>query len=330
MELACQNFAERLDTRDISADRRVETWRDVMWDLCCPMTCESDRGPDFRARVVAQDLGTLGLRHMWSDPYRGRQTKQTLARAKRGLYVLTIATEGSFAMSQYGREVTIDLGTAALHSTMDEIELTHTQPSSAFIVTIPAERLKQRLAIPEEFCAVPLSQDGPAASVFFACLKSVADQVHRLDDATRDGFADRLIDLLATAVEGDLAAKVSASSVRAHHLRRVKTHMMANLHRTDLSAKSMATALGLSVRYVHDLFRDEPVTIGAYLRQHRLMRVRDALADPQFSALTIAEIAYRNGFHSSTHFTTCFREEFGCSPKQWRQRSPSPALAKRH
>lgn len=329
MKPACQNFAERLDTRDISADRRVETWRDVMWDLCCPMTCESDRGPDFHARVVAQDLGTLGLRHMWSDPYRGRQTKQTLARAKRGLYVLTAATSGAFAMSQYGREVTIDHGTAALHSTMDEIELTHTQSSSAFIVTIPAERLKQRLAIPEEFCAVPLLRNGPSASVFFACLNSVADQVHRLDDATRDGFADRLIDLLATAVEGDLAARVTTSSVRAHHLRRVKAYMMANLHRTELSARSMATALGLSVRYVHDLFRDEPVTIGAFLRQHRLMRVRDALADQQFSALTIAEIAYRHGFHSSTHFTTCFREEFGCSPKQWRQRSQAAAFADR-
>ncbi len=321
MKLDCQNIPERLDTRDIAADRRVETWREVMWDLCCPMTCETNSERDFHAKVVAQDLGTLGLRHMWADPYRGRQTRHTLARSKRGLYVLTAATAGAFSMSQYGREVTLDRSTVALHSTMDELELSHTESSSAFILTIPAERLKQRLAIPEEFCALPLLRDGPATSVFFACLNSVVDQYDRLDDAMRDSFADRLIDLLATAIDAELGAKISASSVRAHHLRHVKTHMMANLHRTDLSARTVATALGLSARYLHELFRDEPATIGTFLRQQRLAKVRDALAEPRFSALTIAEIAYQHGFHSHSHFTTCFKEEFGISPKHWRLRN---------
>ena len=330
MELASVKVAERLDTRDIAADMRVETWRDVMSNLCCPMTCESDRGEEFRGRVRAQDLGTVGLRHMWSDPYRGRQTRQTLAGAKQNLYVLTAATGGAFSMSQYGRKVSLDGGNATLHSTMDELEFVHTRPSSAFIMTIPAERLRQRLAIPEEFCAVPIVREGPAASVFFACLSSVADQVHRLDEATREGLAERLIDLLATAIEADLASEISVSSVRAHHLRRVKTYLMANLHRTDLSAKSVAAVLGLSVRYVHDLFRDEPVTIGAFLRQHRLTRVRNALAGHQFSSLTIAEIAYRHGFHSSSHFATCFKDEFGCSPKQWRQRHQAAPPADSH
>jgi len=321
MELACENIPQKLDTGDIAPDHRVETWREVMWDLCCPMTCESDRAQDFHAKVVAQDLGSVGLRHMWSDPYRGRQTRQTLARSKRGLYVLTAPTAGAFALSQYGREVTLDRDTVALHSTMDELEFVHTQPSSAFILTIPAQRLKQRLAIPEEFCARPLLRDGPATCVLFACLNSVVDQFHRFDDAMRDSFAERLIDLLATAIEGELVTKASASSVRAHHLRHVKTYLFANLYRTDLSARTVATALGLSVRYIHDLFRDEPVTIGAFLRQQRLMLVRDALAGPRFSALTIAEIAYQHGFQSHSHFTTCFKEQFGCSPKQWRQQN---------
>jgi AraC-like DNA-binding protein len=33
--------------------------------------------------------------------------------------------------------------------------------------------------------------------------------------------------------------------------------------------------------------------------------------------LTVNEVAYRVGFNSHAYFSKCFREEFGCTPKEF-------------
>lgn len=34
----------------------------------------------------------------------------------------------------------------------------------------------------------------------------------------------------------------------------------------------------------------------------------------------VGEIAYGRGFSDAAHFSRAFRERFGCSPREWRQR----------
>lgn len=329
MEVASAHLPLRLDTADVAPQRRVEAWRDVMYSLCCPMTCEAPGRDDFRARLISTDIGPVGVRHMWSDPYRCRQTRGTLARARRRLYVLTAATGGAFRMTQYGREVVIDTDTIALHSTMDLLEFVHAVPSSALIVTIPAEQLKQRLPIPEDYCARPIRRDGVLASIFFDTLDSAVRHRAGREPGVAGAVSERLLDMLATTLEHEAPARASSvSAVAATHLRHAKAFAAENLHRADLGPQTIAAALGFSVRYLHHLFQDEPETIGVFLRSRRLAKAQALLSDASFAALPVSEIAFRVGFRSDSHFVTAFKAAFGMTPKAWRQRAAGAAEAR--
>jgi|GEM_PF-7083681 len=325
MEAVSAHLPLRLDTASVAPPRRVEAWRDVMYSLCCPMTCEAPGRDDFRARLIATDIGPIGVRHMWSDPYRCRQTQGTLARARRRLYVLTAATGGAFRMTQYGREVVIDAGTISLHSTMDLLEFVHEMPSSALIVTIPAEQLKQRLPIPEDYCARPIRRDGVLASIFFDTLDSAVRHRAGREPGVAGAVSERLLDLLASTLEHEAPVRASAvSAVGATHLRHAKAFIAENLHRADLGPQTIAAALGFSVRYLHHLFQDEPETIGVFLRNRRLAKAQALLSDAGFAALSVSEIAFRVGFRSDSHFVTAFKGAFGLTPKAFRQQAARP------
>ena len=57
----------------------------------------------------------------------------------------------------------------------------------------------------------------------------------------------------------------------------------------------------------------------------RLRRVRDALTAPATIDVPIRILAQQHGFVSASHFSRIFREEFGTTPRQWRNNTtPRP------
>ncbi|MCK1801398.1 AraC family transcriptional regulator, partial [Micrococcus luteus] len=56
----------------------------------------------------------------------------------------------------------------------------------------------------------------------------------------------------------------------------------------------------------------------------RLRRVRDALTAPATIDVPIGILAQQHGFVSASHFSRIFREEFGTTPRQWRNNTTPP------
>jgi AraC-like DNA-binding protein len=274
----------------------------------------------FRARVVADDLGPLGLRHMVSDPYRGLQTRRTVGRAKRARYILTIATEGSFHMSQFGRDVVVDGDCAALHSTMDPVEFIHGQAAGALMLTIPAELLRGCVAVPEDHCGRAIQLSDPHCMVSRDLLFSIARSLDGMDAATRSFMANRLLEMLAGMFAGRTSDR-KGPAVRSGRLRGIQSYIDERLCEPDLPARRIAEDNGVSERYLYDLFRQLETTPGRWLRERRLARARRALNDPAFDGLPIASIAAHCGFANSAHFSTAFRKRYGSTPRDARRRS---------
>jgi len=64
---------------------------------------------------------------------------------------------------------------------------------------------------------------------------------------------------------------------------------------------------------------NQPPTL--MIRSIRLQRAAELLAHKTGS---VAEVAYFVGFNSQAYFAKCFREQFGCSPKEYTLTMPSP------
>jgi AraC-like DNA-binding protein len=104
----------------------------------------------------------------------------------------------------------------------------------------------------------------------------------------------------------------------AEILSRVERFIETHLSEPALGPAEVASAAGISVRHLHRLFLQKDSTVAAYIRGRRLDRCQMELGDPRFSDRNITEIAFLWGFSDSAHFSRCFKQRFGMSPRVFR------------
>lgn len=92
----------------------------------------------------------------------------------------------------------------------------------------------------------------------------------------------------------------------------------------DIVLEDLARAAGMSFWHFLRVFRTTVgETLKDYIRRRRLTMAAWALLEPGPSVL---DIALGAGFDSHEAFTRAFRAQFGCSPRQFRQRGEPPQM----
>jgi AraC-like DNA-binding protein len=133
---------------------------------------------------------------------------------------------------------------------------------------------------------------------------------------TELGRISRIVgDLAILALEGATDVRSNASPVRAANLVRAKRIIRARCGDSDLRPAVIARECGLSLRYLHDLFKDEDCTVGEYLLAERLKKAQGLLKSSPPSTTRITDICIASGFSNFSHFSAAFRRAFACSPK---------------
>jgi AraC family transcriptional regulator, positive regulator of tynA and feaB len=75
----------------------------------------------------------------------------------------------------------------------------------------------------------------------------------------------------------------------------------------------LAITFRVPLRPLQDVFTQRGETIWAHIRTLRLERSYTELQ--RGADRTVMEIAFANGFTNAAHFTRCFRERFGVTPR---------------
>ncbi|MEK9724171.1 MAG: GlxA family transcriptional regulator, partial [Rhodospirillaceae bacterium] len=100
--------------------------------------------------------------------------------------------------------------------------------------------------------------------------------------------------------------------------------MMEENLETPLSAADLAESVGLSTRQLERLFRTYLKTPPTrYYLQMRLKRARYLLRQ---TSLPVFDVALAAGFVSASHFSKCYREEFGRTPSAERRGIETAAM----
>ena len=97
-------------------------------------------------------------------------------------------------------------------------------------------------------------------------------------------------------------------------MRELLDHIEAHLNVPDLSPRSAAAELGISLRYVHKLFAEKGMTFCSYVTSKRLDHVRRDLSADAFRNEPIYAVAARWGFDDPSAFNRIFKEKFGVTP----------------
>lgn len=193
----------------------------------------------------------------------------------------------------------------------------------------PSTVYSLRLSRDAARCLVPsldaaLYRAIPAGDPAIALLKAYVDALldaSSVFDSQAVALADEhLRDLVAHIVNPAVdPARATRGGVRTARFKAVLNDIAAHLADPVLCAAAVGLRLGLSGRYVHQLFEGSGFTFSSYLREQRLLLVRRLLADPLYAHRRINDICSGAGFSDLSHFNRAFRARFGCTPMDARR-----------
>ncbi|MBS1097198.1 helix-turn-helix domain-containing protein [Gluconobacter sphaericus] len=170
----------------------------------------------------------------------------------------------------------------------------------------------------------PLSfnmEKGPGAFLLSAGAMLEAGMLEGTISQTRQRLMQHVTDLLITTILDCLQLEVSVAGRRRHRQKHIRHYIETRLHEHDLTPQSIAEASGISTRALYQLFDGKDGAVAGWILNRRLERIHADLTNPAHDTLSIAQIALNHGFRNAAHFSRRFRQKFGASPREIRQRS---------
>jgi AraC-like DNA-binding protein len=114
---------------------------------------------------------------------------------------------------------------------------------------------------------------------------------------------------------------VPGRRVRSARLTAILGAIENQSHDPSLSAITVAQRLGVTSRYVHLLMQDTGRSFAGHVLLRRLAMAATMLRDLSFQARKIAEIAQLAGFTDVSYFSRAFRQRYGMTPTELRDRA---------
>ncbi|WP_284416502.1 MULTISPECIES: helix-turn-helix domain-containing protein [unclassified Bradyrhizobium] len=304
--------------------RRLALWQDIVCDVYVGLDCTSDLGSAFRGSVTHIPFGQAVCSEVCSDRQRVHRTSQRIARADADYVLVALGREGLGGVIQDGRDTVIRPGEFAIYDTTRPYELQFDAAFRQTVFKLPREMLQRRLGATEAVTAISFGADIPLQPLAFDFIVRLCERAEHIGAEHADRLADQAADLLAMTLAEQLRTQpLPASSHRAALLYRIKAHVRARLADPDLALPEAARELGLSARYINDLFSDEETSFQRFVLLERLKLCRRDLAAAALAHRQIGEIAFSWGFNDLSHFGRVFRDQFGLSPREWRRSSPA-------
>lgn len=315
-----------ISTAHLPEQERFDFWRDetskrhLQYDIERYGTDEP-----FQAELRGAILGDIIFATSCLSAIRGHRTPQNIAADSLDHYVLGIPVKRSIVV-QDGIEYVLGEDEAVLFDGTRPLHYRHGDGGGGVTVVIPRARLDKSLANAEVRGprVAPLDHGiGLMVRSFCQALPGVMESGPGAE--IRQGLAEQLTSLIALTFqasdEGLARAKPTLSSLR---FQAIKDFIGMNLHDSDLNPDRLVQALGISRSYLYKLFAQHNFSFQGHLRTRRLTRIATDLRNPALSNLSITDIAVRGGFNNTSHFSRCFSEQYGESPRAYRARMLNP------
>jgi AraC-like DNA-binding protein len=260
---------------------------------------------DFRGGIVTSDLGPLQLAELVSPEGECFRDARSARDAHSELWQIELVTRGRVRAEQGGNTAVLGPGDLVLIDPVRPVRFTTTATTSVTML-VPRRLLRLGPDAAVRLAGVRIRGDRGPGALVSALARGMARSLvgFRADEADRSAAA--VIELIAVALSAQLddARPVPDEALRAQ----IVGFIEARLSNRDLTPAKVAAAHHISVRRLHKLFEDQPLTVAALIRRRRLERCRADLAG---SDLTVAAVAARWGFADPAHFSRLFKATYG-------------------
>jgi AraC-like DNA-binding protein len=317
----------KYSTAQVFPTARKRYWDQAVSRTYFPLELGFRNTPSFSGDLDVWTLGNVSISRNVSDALVYRRHQRHLLHEREESYLITVPERSEISFSQDGKEVRCKPGAFLVERSHLPYEFSYAEPNALWVLKIPSATLRARVGQPERLASLRFDSTRGAGALFVDMIRLTALRLDELDGAARDVAGKHLVDLLALSIEADeRVLGGAASSVQSAHLHRAERFIRANLARSDLSPQMIAEGCGISVRYLHQVFGAQGVTVCDWVRRQRLLMCDETLRNPLYRR-SISEIAYQWGFGDQAQFSRHYRAQFGCTPSDARHAARAAADA---
>lgn len=313
--LWADRMAVSVDTEAVPPTQRLDYWRQtVSANDGIKIVCGSD---NFVGRMRRKSLGRCAIYEMVTQtPHRAVRQ-----RSRDGLCFVNIQLNTQDAMFRGQREYGLISGAMAVYEANTEYELDFNGSSNSIVLAIPRIELEGSVANLRSHLEHSFSYDEGLVQLLARLCKGILASQQPLNQAVHDELSSSVLNLVAATMH-QVSEEVPTAPTWGQNamLNRIKAYVRHNIQDAELDPAKVADAIGITVGYLHKVFRSEDSSIMRFILSERLERCRMELARAD-RIENISQIAFNWGFNDASHFTRSFRAKFRMSPREYRRRA---------
>jgi AraC-like DNA-binding protein len=315
------------DAQSLPPRDRAEAVRETIW--ASVVRVEIEHHPDPRriaARGTISDLGRLNVCSVRSNATTIRRTPGLVRDTMPPSVFFGLQLSGSSMVIQGDREAVLQPGDLALYDATSPYTLINDSGIHQHFFRISQSDLALPAGALAKLTALRFNRRDPVVDLAATYLRRMADHLQTQEDCLAADLSEPTIELVRAVINSRLSnPRLAREPLETTLELRVLDYIRAHLADHDLGAARIAGAHHISVRHLYAVLARAGIGLGDWIREQRLEQCRKDLGRPDARATPIFSVARHWGFVNASHFSRAFKDTYGMSPREWRDRHRHPA-----
>lgn len=305
-----------ISTADVAEAESLDYWQDIVCNTFFVADCEALSEAPFRGSIATMATPQLAFSRLRSCAQHVVRDAAHVRRTGQELFLVNLQISGTGAFEQDGRQVVLQPGDFTCSDSTRPCEMHYTGDFEQLVFYMPRQMLAQQAGGSDRLTARGIAADTPIGSIISPFLRQMAAQIERVQPTTAARLADIGLALVMTAL-GEIAGGDHDPGRWSRQALRERANQIIDTHAGDpeLNPSLVAAALGISLRYLQDIFRDGGTTPSDWIWARRLEKSRRDLSTSALAPVSISQIAFACGFSDLAHFSRRFKAAYGLSPR---------------
>ena len=319
----------RTFTQDVVRDERIGYWEAQSASRLVGLRCSTHAADGLQACATHYDLGPVQLTDIAGNQHVIERTRELLSTHPKDSLFACFLLEGEAFFFQGDACVLVRAGDIIVYSTAQAYLYGFSTAMRQIILECDAGTLLGEAERPQRVIHLEKSSATASTQALAVDLKAaVLGFVHQPLQSQVGSVAWRCRAALHALITGKPYGdeKAGPGPDWNWRLHQAQTYILDNLLHADLSAASVAQALGVSVRHLHRIFQAQELSPVDWIWQQRVLCAGKLLGQAGGGDQSLSDLAYRLGFATASHFSRSFRKHYQMSPTAFRKLQQGASL----
>jgi AraC family transcriptional activator of tynA and feaB len=304
-----------LTTQPIRLNERYDAWQEMLNNSHLRWSLGKKEKEGFLGELEVGQLGDLKVVRCLCDPCTGIRGSYEIGLDNAEYYGLLLILLGYESVECRGNYSLLKPGNFLLWDTTIPTSFQLYSHINKITLFVPQNQMRNALPHVDNLVGKSIDWQSGLGAVTSSLISALSSQAGYIDTRQEHAAAETTLELISACLWGEPTMIVGMAG--ANLLPRIKDFIEENLENPDLNPQSLAQHFGISVRYLHFLFKTEKFSVSQWILERRLERCRSELVRAG-SRKNITDIAFHWGFNDSAHFCRTFKKRYGFSPREFR------------